>query len=158
MTREQFDDFELQLQWRISPGGNSGVIYRVSESGELPWHTGPEMQVLDDNEHPDALLGVDRNRTAGALYDLVGTPEGVVRPVGEWNTARVVADGNRFEHWLNGQKIVDIEVGGEEWNRLIAASKFADLEGFGIQPRGHIVLQDHGDPVWFRDIRIRELD
>jgi hypothetical protein len=157
MTREQFADFDLRVEWRISRGGNSGIIYRISEDAPQPWHTGPEMQVLDDDEHPDGRLGRDRNRTAGAMYDLIGPPPGVVRAVGEWNEARVIARGNRIEHWLNGHKIVDVELGSEEWNRLIAASKFDEMEGFGMQPEGHIALQDHGDPVWYRNIRIRPL-
>jgi hypothetical protein len=158
MTREQFGDFELRLEWRISPAGNSGIIYRVTEDSSQPWHTGPEMQVLDDDGHPDSARGIDRNRTAGALYDVVGTPPGVVRPVGEWNEVRIVARGSQLEHWMNGVKVVDIVVGSEEWNRLIAASKFHDMPEFGVQPRGHIVLQDHADPVWYRNIRIRSLD
>ena len=158
MTREQFGDFELRYEWRISEGGNSGVIYRVTEDSEQPWHTGPEMQVLDDERHPDARAGVSGNRTAGALYDMIPPTPGVVRPAGEWNEARIIARGNQVEHWMNGQKVLEFEVGSEEWNRLYQASKFRELPGFAVQPRGHIVLQDHGDPVWFRSVKIRSLD
>src|SRR5690606_3146759 len=143
MTREQFGDFEFRYDWKISEGGNSGVIYRVTEDSQQPWHTGPEMQILDDERHPDARAGVDGNRTAGALYDMIAPTPGVVRPAGEWNEARLVARGNHVEHWLNGEKIVEYEVGSDEWNRLYEASKFNELSGFGVQESGHIVLQDH---------------
>jgi hypothetical protein len=156
MTREQFGDFEFRYDWKISEGGNSGVIYRVSEDSDQPWHTGPEMQILDDERHPDAQQGVDGNRTAGALYDMIA-PSDAVRPAGEWNEARIVARGNHVEHWMNGQKVVEYEVGSEEWNRLYDASKFNELPGFGVQEQGHIVLQDHNDPVWFRNLKIRPL-
>jgi hypothetical protein len=115
------------------------------------------MQILDDERHPDAKAGVNGNRTAGALYDMIAPPQGAVRPAGQWNEARIVARGNHIEHWLNGQKIVEYEVGSEEWNRLYQASKFREMDGFGVQPSGHIVLQDHGDPVWFRNLKIRPL-
>ena len=156
MTREQFGDFEFRYDWKISEGGNSGVIYRVSEESDQPWHTGPEMQILDDERHPDAQQGVDGNRTAGALYDMIA-PSDAVRPAGEWNEARIVARGNHVEHWINGQKVVEYEVGNEEWNRLYDASKFNELPGFGVQDQGHIVLQDHNDPVWVRNLKIRPL-
>jgi hypothetical protein len=155
ITREQFSDFELELEWRISPGGNSGIMYRVSEDHPQTWHTGPEMQVLDDPAHQDGATPVHR---AGALYDLVAAPEGVVRPAGEWNQVRIVVQGNRIQQWLNGQVTADIEMGSDEWNRVLAESKFHDMEGFAANRSGHIALQDHGDPVWYRNIRIRPLD
>lgn len=157
MTREQFGDFEFRYDWRISEGGNSGVIYRVAETSNQPWHTGPEMQVLDDERHPDARAGVGGNRTAGSLYDMIAPTPGAVRPAGEWNEARIVARGNHVEHWINGRKVVEYDVGSDEWNRLYQASKFSELTGFGVQPRGHIVLQDHNDAVWFRNLKIRPL-
>lgn len=156
MTREQFGDFELAYEWKISEGGNSGVIYRATEAETTPWRTGPEMQVLDDARHPDAKQGVGGNRTAGALYDMIA-PSAPARPAGEWNQARIVARGNHIEHWLNGQKVVDVDVGSARWNQLFQASKFKELTGFGVQPRGHIVLQDHNDPVWYRNVKIRPI-
>lgn len=158
VSREQFGDFELQYEWKISEGGNSGVIYRASEAERTPWMTGPEMQILDDLRHPDVKAGRDRNRTAGSLYDLIGTPAGVVRPAGEWNQARIVARGGHLEHWLNDQKVVDIDVGSDRWNQLYEASKFREMARFGREPQGHIVLQDHGDRVWYRNIQVRPLD
>lgn len=155
VTREQYGDFELELEWRISEGGNSGIMYRVSESEPEPWHTGPEMQVLDDARHQDGQIPSHR---AGALYDLIVPPANIARPVGEWNQVRIRVQGNRIQQWLNGQQTADVEVGSEEWNRLLAASKFRDMPTFASQRTGHIVLQDHDDPVWYRNIRIRRLD
>ncbi|HEX6926777.1 MAG TPA: DUF1080 domain-containing protein [Longimicrobiaceae bacterium] len=157
MTREQFGDFEFRYDWRISEGGNSGVIYRATEDSDAPWHTGPEMQILDDERHPDANAGVNGNRRAGSLYDMIAPTPGVVRPAGQWNEARIVANGNHVEHWLNGQKVVEYEIGSERWDSLYQASKFTEYPGFGVQQRGYIVLQDHGDPVWFRNLKIRPL-
>lgn len=154
MTREQFGDFELALEWRISEGGNSGIMYRVTEEAAAPYETGPEMQVLDDDRHSD---GQSPLTSAGSLFGLYPAPEGVVRPAGEWNEARIVVDSSHVEHWLNGQKVVETEIGTGEWDAKIADSKFAAWPGFGRARRGHIVLQDHGDLVEYRNIRIREL-
>lgn len=155
VTREQFGDFELELEWRVSPAGNSGIMYRVSESEPEPWHTGPEMQVLDDERHPDGQIPSHR---AGALYDLIVPPPDIARPVGEWNQVRIRVEGNHIQQWLNGQQTADVEIGSERWNQLLAASKFSDMPTFANQSRGHIVLQDHDDRVWYRNIRIRRLD
>jgi len=156
MTKERFGDFELSIEWRISPGGNSGILYLVpDEQRSLAWDLGLEMQVLDDAGHYDGEI--DRHR-AGDLYDLQSLVRNAARPVGEWNRARIRRRGDHLEHWLNGEKIVDIVRGSPEWDRAIANSKFADVEGFGLAERGHIILQDHGDVVWYRDIKIRELD
>ncbi len=154
MTRDQFGNFELELEWRVQEGGNSGIMYRVTEDAGAPYETGPEMQVLDDARHPD---GRSRLTAAGSLFGLYPVPEGVVRPAGEWNEARIVADGSHLEHWLNGQKVVETEIGTGEWDAKIADSKFAAWPGFAKSPRGHIVLQDHGDTVEYRNLRIREL-
>lgn len=155
VTRETYGDFVLELEWKVAEAGNSGIIYRATEAENSPWQTGPEMQILDDLRHPDAPLGINGNRKAGSLYDMLPATPGVVKPVGEWNQVRVVARGNHLEHWMNGQRVVSVDVGSDEWNRHLQTSKFKDLAGFGRQPRGHIVLQDHGDRVWFRNIRIQ---
>jgi hypothetical protein len=154
VTREQYGDFELELEWRIAEGGNSGIMYRVGEDQPQPWHTGPEMQVLDDDAHADGLIA---NHRSGALYDLIDPPSDIARPVGEWNQVRIVLRGDHIQQWLNGHSTADIEIGSEEWNRRLAASKFADMPAFASRRSGHIALQDHGDPVWFRNIRIRPL-
>jgi hypothetical protein len=154
ITVDQFANFELELDWMVQPGGNSGVMYRVTEEGENTYFTGPEMQVLDDARHAD---GRSRLTAAGAAYGLYPSPEGVVKPAGEWNHARLVVNGDHVEHWLNGQKVVEYELGSPDWRQRVANSKFVEWPGYGRAARGHIALQDHGDRVAFRDIRVREL-
>ncbi|HKG92123.1 MAG TPA: DUF1080 domain-containing protein [Gemmatimonadaceae bacterium] len=154
VTAETFRNFELSLQWKISPGGNSGIMYRVTEDQEHPYETGPEMQVLDDQRHRD---GRSRLTSSGALYGLYPAPEGAVKPVGEWNSARILVDGTHVEHWLNGVKMADAEIGSADWNARVAASKFRQWPGYAKAASGHIALQDHGDWVAFRDIRVRVL-
>ncbi|HYD54755.1 MAG TPA: DUF1080 domain-containing protein [Gemmatimonadaceae bacterium] len=153
MTVEQFGDFELELEWRVQPGGNSGIIYRISGEGENTYESGLEMQVLDDAAHRD---GKDPLTSAGALYGLYPAPRGVVKPAGEWNTARVVARGMHVEHWLNGQKVVDAEMWSPEFRERHARSKFTQWPAYAKATRGHIALQDHGDLVEYRNVRIRE--
>ena len=156
MTRERLQDFELSVDWRISPGGNSGIFYAVpDESASLSWDQGLEMQVLDDAGHWDGEI--ERHR-AGDLYDLQSLARATPRPVGEWNRARIRVRGDRVEHWLNGVQTVDLLRGGPQWEKALAASKFADTEDFGRARLGHITLQDHGDLVWFRNLKIRPLD
>ena len=155
ITKEAFDDFELELEWKISEAGNSGIMYRVDEDHDYPWETGPEMQVLDDERHPDRNNGEDRH--AGANYDMHAPSVKAVNPAGEWNQVRLVVDSAHVEHWMNGQKIVEYELWDEEWEEAVAESKWVDYPDYGRNRAGHIVLQDHDDPVWFRNIRIRRL-
>jgi hypothetical protein len=154
VTREEFANFELSLEWRVASGGNSGVMYRVTEQAQATYETGPEMQVLDDARHAD---GKSRLTAAGSLYGLYPAPEGVVKPAGQWNAARIVVRGNRVEHWLNGVKVVEYELLSPEWEAKVAASKFSQWPGYGRAARGHIALQDHGDLVSYRNIKIRNL-
>ena len=156
ITREQFDDFELSLEWKVAPGGNSGIFFNVSEDDNLRfvWETGPEMQILDDTRHPD---GQQVETSAGSNYALHARAANVAKPAGEWNHARILVRGNHVEHWLNGVKVVEYELGSEDWKRRVAASKFAEMPRYGTNARGHIALQDHGDRVAFRNLRIREL-
>ena len=154
ITAKQYGDFELLLEWKISEGGNSGIMYRVTEGPEAAYQTGPEMQVLDDARHPD---GRDRLTSAGSAFGLYAAPAGVVKPADEWNQVRIVVRGHHVEHWLNGQKVVEYELESRDWEKRVAASKFRQWPGYGRAPKGHIALQNHGDRVWYRNIKIREL-
>lgn len=156
MTKDKFADFELEFEWKVSPGANSGVMYRVAESDKDPaWYTGPEMQILDDDKHAD---GKNPKTTAGSLYALIApNSEKKLKPVGEFNSAKIRVKNNHVEHWLNGAKIVEYEWGSPEVKALIAKSKFAPMPKFMAESTGHIVFQHHGDQVWFRNIRVRKL-
>jgi hypothetical protein len=154
MTTDEFGDFELSLDWKVGPGGNSGIIYRVATGPGQPWHTGPEMQVLDNARHAD---GKNPLTSAGSNYAVHAPVKDATRPVGEWNTARLVARGAHVEHWLNGVKLLEYELWSPDWDARVKASKFAKLPGYGRATRGHLVLQDHNDPVWYRNIRARPL-
>ncbi|MCC6492870.1 MAG: DUF1080 domain-containing protein [Pirellulales bacterium] len=155
MTEKEYGDFDLRFGWKVSEGGNSGVMYRVSEEKGPAYWTGPEYQVLDNERHQD---GKNPLTSAGSLYGLYASAEDAAKPAGEWNRGRIVIRGNHVQHFLNGQKVVDAEIGSDDWNKLVAGSKFAAWPKFGKNQRGHIVFQDHGDEVWYRNIRIKELD
>ena len=148
VTEQEYEDFELELEWKISPKGNSGIKYRFD--GKL----GPEYQVLDDDGHSN---GKNPFTSAGAMY-LMAKPndQKELKPVGEWNKARIVAKGQHLEHWLNGSKIIEMDVGSDAWNQIKAKTKFRNAKGYG-EGAGKILLQDHQDPVWYRNIRIRKL-
>lgn len=154
VTVAQFGSFELTLEWQVAAGGNSGVMYHVTEEADETYKTGPELQILDDAQHPD---GAARLTAAGACYGLYPSPPGAVRPAGEWNTVRLLVDGPHVEHWLNGVKVAEYELWSADWDARVKASKFAEWPGFGLARRGHIALQDHGDRVAFRNIKIRVL-
>lgn len=155
VSRETYGDFELTLEWKVAPCGNSGIFYRGADGGAYIWETAPEMQVLDNACHPDREFP---SHTAGAVYDLYTPTSDVTRPAGAWNEVRIVADGPHVEHWLNGEKIAEYEQGSPEWTARVAASKFNEMAGFGTHFAGLIALQDHGDLVWYRNIRVRRLD
>ncbi|NOZ41507.1 MAG: DUF1080 domain-containing protein [Planctomycetes bacterium] len=154
MTVEEYADFELRLDWKISPGGNSGIIYRISTGDEQPYYSGMEYQVLDDEKHSN---GKNLLTSAGSLYDLYARSEAATTKVGDWNEARIVVRGNKIEHWLNGKKVVACEIGSDDWNSRLAKSKFATWPKFAKNRQGHISLQDHGNLVWYRNIRIKRL-
>ena len=160
MTIEEFENFELAFEWRISPGGNSGLKYNVSEemsTANPSSHAalGFEYQVLDDDKHPDAKNGP--NRTAGALYDLIAPKNKTLKPVGEYNMSKIVFIGKHGEHWLNGVKILEFDLDTPAFGQLLAKSKYKDIPKFAEKRKGHIVLQDHTDAVWYRNIKIRVL-
>lgn len=152
-TVAQYGDFELRFSWKVGAGANSGVMYRSSEGEHSPWVTGPEYQILDDGKHAD---GKEPKTSAGGLYALYAAEGKALAAVGQWNEARIIARGHHVEHWLNGVRVVDAQIGSDDWNTRVAASKWKDAAKYGKSAKGHIVLQDHGDDVWFKDIRIRE--
>ena len=154
ITREKYRDFELKLEWKIAPGGNSGIIYLVSEDFDQTYQTGPEMQVLDDAKHRD---GKDPKTSAGALYALIAPVNKVLKPVGRWNRVRLIVHNGHVEHRLNGKKILDYDLGSDQLKQLIAISKFKDFPRFAQNQEGYVALQYHGDEVWYRKIRIRSL-
>lgn len=155
VTKEQYDNFELDLEWKVTPGANSGVMFRASEKFDQLWFTGPEMQILDDDKHAD---GKNPKTSAGALYALIAPKNKNLKPVGEWNQMKLIINGNHGEHWLNGRKIVEYELNSPELNELIAKSKFSSMPRFAKEQTGHIVLQHHHDEVWFRNVKIRRLE
>lgn len=166
ITDREFANFELELDFLIAEGGNSGIKYLVVEELRQRPGTGlgPEYQILDDERHPDAKNGVDGNRTVGSLYDLItarnlsepGKNKRVNKP-GRWNRAKIVVNGDHVEHWLNHIKVVEYDRGSAAFKALVAKSKFHEVPDFGQAPSGHILLQDHGDSAYFRNIKIKEL-
>lgn len=152
ITNEQFENFELVFDWKVAEGANSGVFYRVNED----WGViqSPEYQILHNQKHPD---GKNAKTSAASNYALNAPTKDVTKPPGEWNHGKIVANGNRIEHWLNGEKVVAYEVGGEEWTALVKASKFKDMAHYGKSMKGHIAIQDHGDRVEYRNMKIRLL-
>lgn len=159
ITKKQYGDFILKLEWKVEKGGNSGIFYRVLEQPtQAIYWSAPEMQILDNANHPDAQKGKDGNRKAGSLYDLIPAKPQNAHPYGEWNSVKIVADGSRIEHWQNGKKVVEYELWTPEWYEMLRTSKFTDHPEFGDMHSGHIGLQDHGNNVAFRNIKIKELD
>lgn len=155
----KFRNFELSLEWKVSEGGNSGIFYLAREiPGEPVWKSAPEMQILDNAKHPDAKLGVDGNRAAGALYDLIPGDFSAVKPAGEWNQVKILVYKGTVVHYVNGTQVLEYHLWTDDWNKMVLNSKFKDYEWFlNTAEEGYIVLQDHGDDVWFRNIKIREL-
>ena len=157
VTDEEYGNFDLQLEWNISKGGNSGIIFYIHEDkAKYPhsFETGPEMQVLDNNGHPDAKIIKHR---AGDLYDLVSCSKETVKPYGEWNLAEIKSLNGKLDLYLNGENVVSTTLWDENWKKLVAGSKFKNMPAFGTYSKGHIGLQDHGNAVCFRNIRIRKL-
>ncbi len=156
VTNDVFGDFELKLEWKISPNGNSGIMFLVKEDPQYKYahYTGPEMQVLDNNGHPDAKIIKHR---AGDLYDLITSVPENVKPAGEWNAVKIKLKDAKLELWQNGVRVVSTTLWDNNWNSLVAGSKFKDMEDFAKFRSGHIVLQDHGNEVWYKNIKIRKL-
>ncbi|MEM9255125.1 MAG: DUF1080 domain-containing protein [Pseudomonadota bacterium] len=154
ITRRQFGDFDLRLEWRISEAGNSGIFVRGDERGPSIHHSGYEMQILDNVGHRDSK---DPTHRAGALYDMIAPKHDTTQPVGYWNRVRIVAQGPRVVFWLNDQVTAEFEQGSDDFLARYARSKFTDRPRYGTLLEGHIGLQDHFDKVWFRNLRVREI-
>lgn len=162
ITKNKYSAFELKLEWKVSKGGNSGIFYlaeeQCGEDGEPIWKSAPEMQILDNENHPDARLGEDGNRQAGSLYDMMPAEPQNAKSHGEWNSTRIMVYEGTVVHYQNGEKILEYHLWTQDWEEMVENSKFADMEGFAdVAKEGYISLQDHGNDVWFRNIKIKQL-
>ncbi len=155
ITKNEYGNFELDFDWKIAKGGNSGVFYRGTKEYDHIYWSGPEYQLLDDPNFPD---GKDPKTSAGSAYALYGVERGIVKPYDTWNTSKIIVDGAHVEHWLNGKKVVEYELWSPDWKARVAASKFARYPNYGMAKRGYIGIQgDHPGTLALRNIRIREL-
>ncbi|MGM0547183.1 MAG: 3-keto-disaccharide hydrolase [Bacteroidota bacterium] len=161
ISKEKYTDFELQLEWKVEKGGNSGIFYLAEElcdEGEPIWKSAPEMQILDNENHPDAKMGEDGNRQAGSLYDMIPADPQNANPHGEWNTARIMVYQGTVVHYQNGEKILEYHLWTDDWKEMVENSKFDEFSGFeDVAKEGYIGLQDHGNDVWFRNIKIKDM-
>lgn len=157
VTKEQYDNFILELDWKISKGGNSGIIYRSLEDGyEATWHTGPEYQIIDGDGYKDPL---EDNQLTGANYALHAPGSRPLKTAGEeFNHTKIVVNNDHVEHWLNGEKVLEYDLWTPEWEARVKETKFVDMPDYGKAKKGHIALQGHGDTVWFKNIRIQQLE
>ena len=159
ITDKKYKNFELSLEWKVGEGGNSGIFYLAQEKPDQPiWKSSPEMQILDNERHPDAKLGVNGNRAAGSLYDLIPGKMEAVHPAGEWNQVKILVYNGTVVHFMNGEQVLEYHLWTDDWKNMVLNSKFKDYEDFlNTAEEGYIGLQDHGDDVWFRNIKIKEM-
>lgn len=154
LTKAQYQDFDLKLDWKIAEGGNSGIFILADETGSQIYSHAPEIQILDNERHPDNKLA---SHLSGSLYDMIASPAASHKIAGEWNTVRIRLQNNQLTIWQNDVQAVQVEIHSPQWQQLVAASKFANWQGFAAKSTGHIGLQDHGDVVWFKNLKIKEL-
>lgn len=154
ITNDEFENFELSVDWKLAPQGNSGILYMVNEDHEASYKSGPEYQLIDDNNFPEKLE--DWQKT-GANYAMGGPLVAAAKPIGEWNTTRIIVNGNHVEHWLNGQKTAEYELGSPEWKKLKETGKWKDAPGYAAKKKGHICFQDHGSEIWFKNVKIKTM-
>ncbi len=157
LSNEEYENFDLKLDWKIAKDGNSGIIFYVNEDTtkyKYGWMTGPEMQVLDNVGHADGKIIKHR---AGDLYDLITVSKETVKPVGEWNAAEIKCVNGKLDFYLNGENVVSTMMWDTAWKAMIAVSKFKEFPGFGTYKKGKLMLQDHGNMVWYKNIRVRRL-
>jgi hypothetical protein len=154
ITTQQYENFELSIDWKISPKGNSGIMYRVTEEFPAAYLSGPEYQLIDDVNFPEKL---ENWQKTGANYAMDAAPTASPHPAGEWNHTRIIVNGARVEHWLNDRKIVEYELWTDEWKRKKMEGKWKDAAGYGMARKGFIALQDHGSEAWFRNVKLRVL-
>jgi len=162
ITKNKYSSFELKLEWKVAKGGNSGIFYlaeeQCGEDGEPIWKSAPEMQILDNKNHPDARLGEDGNRQAGSLYDMISAEPQNANPHGEWNSARILVYQGTVVHFQNGEKVLEYHLWTDDWKEMVGNSKFNEFPGFvDVAKEGYIGLQDHGNDVWFRNIKIKDM-
>ncbi len=154
ITTDQYENFELSLDWKISKAGNSGVMYHVTEEYDAPYLSGPEYQLIDDEGFPEKL---EEWQKTGADYAMYTTTSRPTKPLGEYNSSKIIFNKGHVEHWLNGVKVVEFEAWTTDWNERKARGKWKDDAGYGLSKRGYVCLQDHGSEIWFRNIKIRKL-
>lgn len=154
ITEKQYENFDLSVDWKISPQGNSGILYLVTEEFKAAYLSGPEYQIIDDINFPQKLE--DWQKT-GANYAMDPAPTAAPRPVGQWNTTRIVVNKGRVQHWLNGKKLLEYQMWTDEWKKKKTEGKWKDAPGYGVSKKGHIALQDHGSEAWFKNLKIKEL-
>lgn len=155
LTKQQYEHFELLLDWKIAEVGNSGIFVLANETGNMIYSNAPEIQILDNERHPDNKLA---NHLSGSLYDMIASPSSSHKKAGEWNTVKIRLHNSELTIWQNGVQTAQVTIDSPEWQKLLAASKFATWPGFAKAKSGHIGLQDHGDQVWFKNIKIKELN